>query len=222
MDFLSNLNCQLWLQFKFMKWIYINACNWLFFVNQVWIKRLREEGQQCSQIWHDVIVSDRDSHHRFHSATSHSSTELSITDVRLSDSALYYCALRVEAQWYKTWDMSYKNLKLFSLWTYLKTTIYQPWMKNITRPNKYYLIKYVVTCVRQNLVFVVRHNCKLETSEKNEAFTVCPDIIFHMFKTTLIRPVIHMLYSHMFYTVLFKCFLLIFLNIYKNTLCDKN
>ncbi len=35
---------------------------------------------------------------RFQSTTSRTSTELTITDVRLSDSALYYCALRVVAQ----------------------------------------------------------------------------------------------------------------------------
>ncbi len=35
---------------------------------------------------------------RFQSTASHTSTELTITDVRLSDSALYYCALRVVAQ----------------------------------------------------------------------------------------------------------------------------
>uniref|UniRef100_A0A8C1N7J1 T-cell receptor alpha/delta variable 23.1.4 n=1 Tax=Cyprinus carpio TaxID=7962 RepID=A0A8C1N7J1_CYPCA len=38
------------------------------------------------------------SNDRFHSATTRTSTELTITDVRLSDSALYYCALRVAAQ----------------------------------------------------------------------------------------------------------------------------
>uniref|UniRef100_A0A671SSM6 Ig-like domain-containing protein n=1 Tax=Sinocyclocheilus anshuiensis TaxID=1608454 RepID=A0A671SSM6_9TELE len=36
--------------------------------------------------------------HRFKSTTSHTSTELTITSVTLSDSALYYCALRVAAQ----------------------------------------------------------------------------------------------------------------------------
>ncbi len=35
---------------------------------------------------------------RFQSTASITSTELTITDVRLSDSALYYCALRVVAQ----------------------------------------------------------------------------------------------------------------------------
>ncbi len=35
---------------------------------------------------------------RFQSTTSHTSTELTITGVTLSDSALYYCALRVGAQ----------------------------------------------------------------------------------------------------------------------------
>ncbi len=35
---------------------------------------------------------------RFQSTASSTSTELTITDVRLSDSALYYCALRVVAQ----------------------------------------------------------------------------------------------------------------------------
>uniref|UniRef100_A0A8C1Y7W0 T-cell receptor alpha/delta variable 26.0 n=1 Tax=Cyprinus carpio TaxID=7962 RepID=A0A8C1Y7W0_CYPCA len=36
--------------------------------------------------------------HRFQSITSESSTELTTDSVTLSDSALYYCALRVEAQ----------------------------------------------------------------------------------------------------------------------------
>uniref|UniRef100_A0A672PZV8 T-cell receptor alpha/delta variable 23.1.4 n=1 Tax=Sinocyclocheilus grahami TaxID=75366 RepID=A0A672PZV8_SINGR len=36
--------------------------------------------------------------HRFKSTTSQTSTELTITGVTLSDSALYYCALRVVAQ----------------------------------------------------------------------------------------------------------------------------
>ncbi len=35
---------------------------------------------------------------RFQATTSQTSTELIITDVHLSDSALYYCALRVGAQ----------------------------------------------------------------------------------------------------------------------------
>ncbi len=86
---------------------------------------------------------DHTSDRRFQSTASQTSTELTITDVRLSDSALYYCALRVGAQWYKTWDMSYKNLKLFSLWKYLvKTTI-----KSTIYPALN-VIKYVVTPVR--------------------------------------------------------------------------
>uniref|UniRef100_A0A672PZZ2 Ig-like domain-containing protein n=1 Tax=Sinocyclocheilus grahami TaxID=75366 RepID=A0A672PZZ2_SINGR len=43
------------------------------------------------------------------STTSHTSTELTITGVTLSDSALYYCALRVGAQWYKVNMKLYKN-----------------------------------------------------------------------------------------------------------------
>ncbi len=38
-----------------------------------------------------------------------SSTELIITGVTLSDSALYYCALRVGAQWYKVYVKPYKS-----------------------------------------------------------------------------------------------------------------
>jgi len=40
----------------------------------------------------------RTSDPRFQSTTSRTSTKLTITDVRLSDSALYYCALRDVAQ----------------------------------------------------------------------------------------------------------------------------
>ncbi len=85
---------------------------------------------------------DQTSDDRFQSTTSQTSTELTITDVRLSDSALYYCALRVGAQWCKTWDMLYKNLKLFSVWNcLLKTTI-----KSTIYPALN-VIKYVVTPV---------------------------------------------------------------------------
>ncbi len=42
--------------------------------------------------------SEHTSDDRFQSTTSRTSTELTFTDVRLSDSALYYCALRVVAQ----------------------------------------------------------------------------------------------------------------------------
>ncbi len=52
---------------------------------------------------------------RFQSTTPQSSTELTITGVTLSDSALYYCALRVAAQWYKVYVKPYKNSIHFSL-----------------------------------------------------------------------------------------------------------
>ncbi len=42
--------------------------------------------------------SEHTSDDRFQSTASRTATELTITDVRLSDSALYYCALRVVAQ----------------------------------------------------------------------------------------------------------------------------
>ncbi len=62
---------------------------------------------------------------RFQSTTSQSSTELIITGVTLSDSALYYCALRVGAQWYKVYVKPYKNSNyFFSLkLNHIKTTI---------------------------------------------------------------------------------------------------
>ncbi len=46
---------------------------------------------------------------RFQSTTSRTSTELIIKSVTLSDSALYYCALRVVAPWYKMPEKLYKN-----------------------------------------------------------------------------------------------------------------
>jgi len=46
---------------------------------------------------------------RFKPTSSQSSTELTINSVTLSDSALYYCALRVAAQWYKVPEKLYKN-----------------------------------------------------------------------------------------------------------------
>uniref|UniRef100_A0A8C1SVP5 T-cell receptor alpha/delta variable 23.3.8 n=1 Tax=Cyprinus carpio TaxID=7962 RepID=A0A8C1SVP5_CYPCA len=47
-------------------------------------------------IWSASDAHTSDS--RFQSIASRTSTELTITDVRLSDSALYYCALLVAAQ----------------------------------------------------------------------------------------------------------------------------
>jgi len=44
---------------------------------------------------HEENIPDRQ---RFQSTTSQTSTELTINSVTLSDSALYYCALRVGAQ----------------------------------------------------------------------------------------------------------------------------
>ncbi len=62
---------------------------------------------------------------RFQSTTSHTSTELIITGVTLSDSALYYCALRVGAQWYKVYVKPYKNSNSFSplMSSHIKPTI---------------------------------------------------------------------------------------------------
>ncbi len=90
---------------------------------------------------------------RFQSTASLTSTELTITDVRLSDSALYYCALRVVAQWYKTWDMSYKNLKLFSLWTHLVKNHNQK--HNLFSPECNKICGH--TCARRNWIFIARH-----------------------------------------------------------------
>ncbi len=63
---------------------------------------------------------------RFRSTTSESSTELIISGVTLSDSALYYCALRVGAQWYKVYVKLYKNSYSFFtlISSHIKTTIY--------------------------------------------------------------------------------------------------
>uniref|UniRef100_A0A4W5L264 Ig-like domain-containing protein n=1 Tax=Hucho hucho TaxID=62062 RepID=A0A4W5L264_9TELE len=46
---------------------------------------------------------------RYKSTTSWTSTELVITSLTLADTALYYCALRVDTQWYNVNKMLYNK-----------------------------------------------------------------------------------------------------------------
>ncbi len=68
---------------------------WLYWYRQYPSREPQFLLYKCARSSGDYEYTSDD---RFHSVTSQTSTELTITDVRLSDSALYYCALRVVAQ----------------------------------------------------------------------------------------------------------------------------
>ncbi len=69
------------------------------YVYLYWYRQYSNGGPQYLLYKNARSASDADtSDPRFQSTASLTSTELTITDVRLSDSALYYCALRVAAQ----------------------------------------------------------------------------------------------------------------------------
>jgi len=78
------------------------SCTYETNSNYVWLYWFRQypNGEPQYLLWKGARSESggSSSDHRFQSTTSQTSTELTINSVTLSDSALYYCALRVVAQ----------------------------------------------------------------------------------------------------------------------------
>jgi len=80
------------------------SCTYETNSNYVWLYWFRQypNGEPQYLLWKGARSESgnrgRSSDHRFQSTTSQTSTELIINKADLSDSALYYCALRVVAQ----------------------------------------------------------------------------------------------------------------------------